>query len=97
MSTKKVLYSPEFGAGFATWNRDSKKLAEDEQLVRMVEAGEHSLDKNGPFATRCRKILGGGHVCLLGVETLRIAEVDGPYRIEEYDGNESVMTSDDWW
>ena len=29
---------------------------------------------------------------------ITIVEVDGPYRIDEYDGNESVMTPDsyDW-
>lgn len=117
---KKVLVSPGYGAGFATWANRSKALAEDEILIRLVEEGKHlgettekalweagvgdpdlakdlrPLPASFVFARRAYEIE-GGFVHLGGVEDLMICEVEGSYCIEEYDGSESIRTSEDWW
>jgi len=52
------------------------------------------VDRHDPVLVQVVEELGekaGGNYA-----ELAIAEVDGPYRIDEYDGNESVMTSDDY-
>ena len=39
-----ILYSPGYGAGWSTWNRDKYRefLLHDEKLVEMVETNQHS-------------------------------------------------------
>lgn len=101
---RKVLYSPGYGAGWATWNsRFGKALCTDETLVDMVERGEHKTNLEA-FEQRCREIVGAEegkdpYICYLGVDGLEVAEVSGPFRIDEYDGSESVIEALDevWW
>jgi hypothetical protein len=118
---KKVLVSEGFGAGFATWANNShrKELAEDPELVALVERGEHKgettygaladeglplsdltrsdrVEASHAFAKRAMTIA-NGYVYCGGVFKLKVHEVDGPYRIEEYDGSESLHTSEEWW
>lgn len=122
---KKVLVSKGFGAGWSTWNEThGKDLAEDAELIRMVEAGEHrgrttykALEQSGitdslnygkgeqeiqashAFALRACHITGGDVPYMGGVADLEVVEVNGPYRITEYDGAESIEERDslDWW
>ena len=113
---REVLYSPGFGAGWATWNTEyGKALAEDEQLVALVRADQHR--------GQCPSLYGPPHECSQafldravaiarsagapddwapycgGVRRLQIEVVDGPYRIDEYDGSESVVqaSAEEWW
>ena len=55
---------------------------------------ENNVDRHDPILVQVVEELGdkanGNHAKLC------IEEVYGPYRIDEYDGNESVMTSDDY-
>tara|TARA_R110000868_G_scaffold261048_1_gene519145 strand:- start:1363 stop:1779 length:417 start_codon:yes stop_codon:yes gene_type:complete len=55
---------------------------------------ENNVDRHDPVLVQVVEELGdkanGKHAKLV------IGEVDGPYRIDEYDGNESVMTSGDY-
>ena len=118
---KKIIYSPGYGAGFATWadGEHAKALAEDAQLVAMVEDGSYKgsctwaevakaggaveewrqpkskTGKSLAFVLRCIEICGSAPC--LGCDELEIAHVDGAYRIEDYDGFESVVTSADFW
>lgn len=117
---KKIIYSPGYGSGFATWadSAHAKALAEDAQLVAMVEDGSYEgsctwaevaaaggfveewrgkgdVRKSLAFVLRCIEICGAAPY--LGDCDLEIAHVDGAYRIDEYDGFESVVTSADFW
>lgn len=94
-SIKKVLISPGFGAGFATWaHTNGKQLAEDPELIAMVEAGTQDSER---FRDRAEEISPG--IYLGDVKQLEIETVTGPYRIDEYDGNKSIETlsGTDWW
>lgn len=94
-TSKKVLVSPGYGAGFATWaHGDKKKLAEDPMLISMVEAGIPDLVA---FEVRAKEIC--SYVCLGGVSQLVVKEVTGSYRIEVFDGCESIelLRETDWW
>jgi hypothetical protein len=54
----------------------------------------HNVDRHDPVLVQVVKELGdkaGGKYA-----KLRIAEVSGAYHIDEYDGNESVMTANDY-
>lgn len=129
---KKVLVSPGYGAGFATWVGDHETavvLAEDLELIALVEAGKHKgettytalhdagvpglegmvkanngrksddkVEASFEFAKRAMT-LAGGYVYCGGVYQLEVRTVSGPYRIEEYDGSESLATpnKDYWW
>lgn len=117
---KEILYSPGFGAGFATWNDNSKELAEDPELIKLVEKGEHKgfttwqeLKEAGlnyvkgfdeeasiAFIKRAQEVNEGRHVYFGGVAQLEVTWVSGKYRIDHYDGSESVRTEndkEDWW
>ncbi len=49
----------------------------------------------GAFAARMAALFGADeHVCLLGADDLRVAQVSGPFRVHEYDGSESIMLRD---
>ncbi len=101
---RKVLYSPGFGAGWSTWNDD--RLADamlfDRDLIAAVEsrstplgAADDPTTPLGAFAVRIAKLFGADeHVCLLGARDLRVAEVCGPFRVDEHDGSESIMLRD---
>ena len=36
-----VLYSPEFGAGWYTWNQDHPEILFDPAMVKLVEKGQY--------------------------------------------------------
>jgi hypothetical protein len=120
MTTRKVLYSPGFGAGWASWNSEcGKALAEDSELIKLVEAGKHTgrtpdtrwrendYHECSPefFARAMQLWRAGGQTdhdsapYFGGVNGLKVCEVDGPYRIVEYDGSESIEIADrtEWW
>lgn len=106
MKTKKrkILVSPGFGAGWSSWadNREiAKFMLEYQPLIEFLENGgviEDSYDnrdlvKNNPilakFAEECQEKF--GEVPYLGgARDLRVREVGGRVRINEYDGSESV-------
>jgi hypothetical protein len=88
-----VLYSPSFGAGWYTWNREYPDMVFDPMLVRMVEKEEY--DKALTYAT-----MRWPDAYFGGLEDLRVkwVPVGTLFRITEYDGNESIelKESDDW-
>jgi len=87
-----VLYSPGFGAGWYTWH-GIEELLFDPVLVDMV------LDNAGELAMRnyCEETYGTDNY-YGGLEDLTVAFVDtgDKFRIEEYDGAESVMCMNDY-
>lgn len=89
----KVLISPDFGAGWSTWacSQYQRDFLFDAELIKDVEAGDRAGGVER-FEARMRakygddwsEYLGGG--C-----SLEVVEVDGPFRVDEYDGSESLV------
>lgn len=85
-----VLFSPGFGAGWYTWNSSNRALLFDPEIVEAVLADDRA--KAAQIAER--KWPDGYYG---GAENLRIEWLDKgtAFRIDEYDGSESVMTLSD--
>lgn len=83
-----VLYSPGFGAGWASWNAEyAEVLCMDAEIVQAV------IDKDIPKAVqiameKCPGIYPGG------AEKLKVVWLDKgeTFEIHEYDGSESVRS-----
>lgn len=87
-----VLVSPGFGAGWATWaDSNEEQWAMDRRLVERVLSGGQPDDEliNEVFGPDEYRYLGGLPVMVEWVEKGR------PFYIHEYDGYESIKTSDD--
>lgn len=108
----KILVSEGFGAGWATWNDKSKEVAEYEPIIKFIEDGgdPSDLDTNSyrisgddketyhPLVAQMLVDLDlGDYFYTGGAGGLTVVEVDGAYRIDEYDGYESVKTAADMW
>jgi len=89
-----VLYSPDYGAGWYTWNTEHPAILYDPVVVKWVEDGkpkdalarlEATLDEKYP---RCY---------LGGMRDLQIqwVPIDTRFYVDEYDGNETVMLEKD--
>lgn len=81
-----VLYSPGYGAGWYSWNRDFPQCLFDPEIVAMVEGGKREAISD--FADHKY----GGTFYSGGGDQLRISWVaeGARFEIEEYDGNENV-------
>ena len=93
-----ILYSPGYGAGWSSWNDEKFKefLLHDEKLVELVETDQR--DKIEDYVKSVYP--DETYVCVLGAEDLKIEWVrkGTRFRIEEYDGYESIVYNyDDYW
>ena len=108
--TRKVLISPGFGAGWSTWAEDQfqEDCLFDPALIVAVEAGTPLGEWDEPgtpmhaFDQALRKkhgIESGEEVIYAGgAHGLEVVEVDGPFKVDEYDGSETIVTrNDDIW
>jgi hypothetical protein len=88
-----VLYSPDYGAGWFSWNTRYPELLFDPAMVELVEA--EKWDELQAFVTLKYPDIYAG-----GLRDLRIEWVpEGTqFIVNEYDGNESIQTRDstDW-
>lgn len=100
---RKILYSPGFGAGWSTWiDAPTKFVCEYKPIIESLERNE-KLTESHPsviqFINDCKENYNEDPY-LGGLKDLRLFELDDgdQYRIEEYDGNERVVTRDtaDW-
>lgn len=84
-----VLYSPGFGAGWYTWNKEHKELLFHPKVVEMVEAG-----KSKDITDEWVKENLGIDIYTGGAEQLKIEWLpEGTaFRVDEYDGAESIQT-----
>lgn len=84
-----VLYSPGYGAGWWTWNRDHEGLIFDAEIVNAVLAG----DRNRAVQIAETKYPG---IYAGGGEDLEVYWVNKGVRfmIDEYDGSEGVTILD---
>lgn len=90
-----VLVSPGFGAGWSTWSYDGKST----KLIfhpKLVEAVENKVKDIEPILNQ---IFGPDHNIYTGgwdqVEIEWLPE-GTPFYIHEYDGSESIKTSDNF-
>ncbi len=103
---RKILYSPGYGAGWTSWNDEKIKafLLTYEPIISFLESGKSFSHRDIEEKTlhpllvqmrlECLEKFQVSHVCVLGADDLQVATVDGPVRIEEYDGFESYKTRD---
>lgn len=107
---RAILYSPGYGAGWTSWNRGdvAKLMLTYDPIVKALEAGESLLLKDASGKVLCKKyhpavkqliqevmdMPGDTDACVLGVDYLKVMYVEGPVRIEEYDGYETVYTKE---
>jgi hypothetical protein len=86
---RKIVISPGFGAGFATWcDSDTYAVAELPTLVAYVESG-------GTDEDQIKRILREAGLdddpYMGGASNLEVVQVTPPYTIIEYDGHEYVV------
>jgi hypothetical protein len=108
--TKKILLSPGWGAGWSTWNPDevAKFMLTYQPIIDFIEAGgsfkrNETSDLHGDhlhpllmeLADEVKAAFGKDYVCVLGAIDLEVVSVDGPFKITEYDGNESIQYRDE--
>ena len=84
-----VIYSPGFGAGWYTWNQDHPKIIFHPKLVEMIETNQ--TDKI--TEEWMKEELGIDDIYIGDADTLTIEWLNEGvhFRIEEYDGSESVI------
>jgi uncharacterized protein len=88
-----ILYSPGYGAGWSTWNDDKLRegLLYHKELIEMVEAGKRTKITQ----KKVQELLGldkDTYVCVCGNDQLEVQYIPKRtlFRIETYDGNESI-------
>jgi hypothetical protein len=88
-----VLYSPGFGAGWSTWNKEVPELVFDPAIVKFVETNQWA-ELETYVNLKYSSIYKGG------MKDLAIAwlPVGTEFRIGEYDGAENIEIKDntDW-
>ena len=85
-----VLYSPDYGSGWYTWNPNHPELLFDPAIVQLVE--EDKFDELKTYITlKYPNIYEGG------MWELKIAWIPegAMFRVNEYDGDESIELKDD--
>ena len=85
-----VLYSPDYGSGWYTWNTNHPELLFDPAIVQLVE--EDKWDELKTYVTLQYPNIYEG-----GMWELKIAWIPegAMFRINEYDGDESIELKDD--
>jgi hypothetical protein len=83
-----VLYSPGFGAGWYSWNSQYPECLFDPEIVVAVENGD--LNKVSDLAIEKWENFYTGGSDDLKIEWLPEGTA---FRIDEYDGSESIITS----
>lgn len=98
MKTRKVLISHGFGAGWSSWagKEIAQTLAEYQPIIDFLEAGGKAIDLTDthPIRVQLGKELEDHHFYDGGLDRVVVVETTLPYRIEEYDGNEYIITPD---
>lgn len=85
-----VLYSPDYGSGWYTWNTNYPELLFDPAIVQLVE--EEKFDELQTFVQLKYPDIYKG-----GMWDLKIAWIleGAMFRVNEYDGDESIELKDD--
>ena len=85
-----VLYSPDYGSGWYTWNQDHPEILFDPAIVQLVEENKFDELKTYVFLKYPKIFVGG-------IWDLQVAWIpEGTlFRVNEYDGAESIELKDD--
>jgi hypothetical protein len=85
-----VLYSPDYGSGWYTWNQDHPEILFDPAIVKLVE--ENKFDELKTYVT-----LKYPNLYVGGMDDLQVALIPegAMFRVNEYDGAESIELKDD--
>ena len=86
-----VLYSPGWGAGWYTWNREYPDCIYDPDIVALLENGKRK-DIAALAEKKWENFYAGGS----GDLEIEWLPEGTPFRIDEFDGNESITTSVDF-
>lgn len=88
-----VLISPGYGAGWYTWNSKYPELLFHPSLVQMVEEGE-AKDITDEYV---KNLIGADYIYAGGAKKLEVVWVEKGklFRVDEYDGYESIVIKDD--
>lgn len=101
-----VLYSPGFGAGWYTWNTlkgdnegQSLQLIFDPVIVELVEKrnGDNYDEITDAIEKRGEEILPEGYFGGASDLEIKWLPVGTKFLINEYDGSESIQTTEDMW
>lgn len=84
-----VLYSPQYGAGWYSWNTETVELLFDADIVNSVLVGD--LEKAANIAKTKYDIYAGG-ACSLEVKWLPQGTA---FIVDEYDGYESIQVMEE--
>ncbi len=98
--TRKILYSPGWGAGWTTWEPDPRVKAlmlTYAPIVEALERGDKVTEQHPAVQQLLADVaaIGANAPYLGGLRDLTFREVSGPVRITEHDGNESIKTPAD--
>jgi hypothetical protein len=97
---RKALISPGFGGGWSTWADSDIRddMLFDEKLIAAVEEATDYADIDAAvadFVARMEEKHDDPYIYTGGARDLQVAQVEGQFIVEEYDGSESILTRDD--
>ena len=122
--TRKIIYSPEYGAGWTSWEGDyevQKFMIDYFPIIKYLESGKdfkeinfHKLQWSGPYGGPSDEEINQFPDCikqfvidcrhkfrkvpsLSGLRDAEIKEVNGPVKIVDHDGYESVEEGHGEW
>jgi hypothetical protein len=95
--TKKILVSYGFGAGWSTWSHceiATEIMLTHPAVITALEAGQTVGVEHPSIIAMVQEIeaAGGDAPYLGGLDGLAVVTVEGPFSVEDYDGNESIRT-----
>jgi hypothetical protein len=100
---REVVISPGWGAGIATWIHDGSgyedfgyDVAEHPEVIAWVKNGRGKKVGTETANELVKRLWPDvEYICTLGFEQAEVVTVHSPYKIDEYDGFESVTESGD--
>jgi len=100
----RILISPGFGAGWASWadSDKAKAVAEYQPIIDYIDNGGDPSKLNlpnghHPLVTQMMEDLKLTYFYAGGASDLEVRETSEPYKIDEYDGSEYLVTVEDLW
>ncbi len=85
-----VLYSPDFGSGWYSWNQNYPEILFDPAMVKLVEKKQY--DELATYVELKYPGIFTGGLNQLQVEWI---EEGKKFRVVEYDGDESIQVEED--
>lgn len=90
-----VLYSKDYGAGWSTWNTELEELVFHPKIVEMVLNGRQSEINEDWLAENLGEEYADVYCGGAGDLTIEWVPVGTKFLITEYDGAESVLTTNE--